>query len=351
MKTERNLQATVISLLTADKPSAWQGLAIGACLGIVLALVGSATTPWIILIGIICLVLLVSAFISPSAAFLMVVACIPIERIGRLTEDTAVHTISIIRIAGLLALASLLFHNFLLKRKFHFGTSFLLYSGYILCCLFTLLYTDQINNSLRVFGMMAGNLLFLFLVSNTVRSWPLAKLSIILWLIVSVSAGIYTAYDWHFGTAVEPERVGTSQTRFGTVYIDSSEYAQLNIVKRAMGPTSMPGAYGINMILTIPFFFLMLRIQKTTLRKTVVCIGFAIVLYNIFLTNTRATLLVALCALVFCGCFKLFRINLRAIALMGGLLIVLLPLVPSEVYLRMLTASRPLSRRMVSRER
>ena len=323
-----------------DRSRLWPALGIGIGLGLLFVITGTAMPPWMIVIGAVCLILLASAFISPSIAFLMVVLVIPIERVGRFTEDTAAFTISVMRIAGIVALASLLFHGLLKKRSFFCDRSFFLYSGYLACCLVSVFYSREYTDSIRAIGVLAGNLLFLFLIVNSVRSWHLAKLSVQLWLLASVLVGIYTIYDWHFGTVLEGQgRVGTSQTRYSTTYTDQSEYTEMRAVTRAMGPTSHPSVYGINMILTIPFFFLVLRGQKASLGRIGSWIGFAIVLYNIFLTNTRASLLGALFALVLCVVLKLYRINFRNLAVIGLMLAILLPLVPEDVVLRSLNLS------------
>jgi len=328
-----------LKLAAIDKSLFWPALGIGIGLGILFVVVGSVTLPWMIVIGAICLFLLVSALISPSMAFLMVVLVIPIERVGRFTEDTATFTISVMRIAGMVALTSLLFHGLLKKRSFFWGKSFFLYSGYLACCLISVFYSREYIQSIRAFGVLAGNLLFLFLIINSVRSWHLARRSVQLWILASSLVGIYTIYDWHFGTVLDQGRIGISQTRSSTTYIDQSEHAEMRAVKRAMGPTSHPSVYGINMILTIPFFFFMLRAQKASLWRIANWIGLAIVLYNIFLTNTRASLLGALFALVLCGIYKLYRISFKNLAVIGLMLGMLLPLVPADVALRSLSLS------------
>jgi hypothetical protein len=328
-----------MELAAIDKSLMWPALGIGIGLGLLFVVAGAITLPWMIVIGAVCLFLLASALISPSIAFLMVVLVIPIERVGRFTEDTATFTISVMRIAGMVALTSLLFHGLLKKRSFFWGKSFFLYSGYLACCLASVFYSREYTGSLRAFGVLAGNLLFLFLIINSVRSWHLAKLSVQLWLLASILVGIYTVYDWHFGTVLEQRRVGTSQTRYNTTYTDTSEYTEMRAVTRAMGPTSHPSVYGINLILTIPFFFVMLRAQKASLGRIASWIGLAIVLYNILLTNTRASLLGALFALVLCGVYKLYRISFRNLVVIGLMFGMLLPLLPEDVVLRSLTLS------------
>jgi hypothetical protein len=314
-------------------------LGVGIGSGFLFVIAGTVTLPWMIVIGVICLFLLASALVSPSIAFLMVVLVIPIERIGRFTEDTATFTISVMRIVGMVAMASLLLHGLLKKRSFVGGKSFFLYSGYLAFCLVSVFYSQESAESMRAFGVLAGNLLFLFLIINSVQSWRIAKLSVLVWLLVSVLVGIYTIYDWHFGTALERQRdIGTSQTRYSTTYSDQNEY-NMGAVQRAVGPTSHPSMYGINLILTLPFFFFMLRVQKTILWQIAAWAGLAIVSYNILLTNTRASFAGALIALILCGVFKLYRISFIKLAFIGLLFGMLLPLLPKDIVLRSFTPS------------
>jgi hypothetical protein len=317
----------------------WQSVTIGCGMGLVFVLSAIFAEPWAICLAAVGVVVCLTAFTSPSIALLIVILLIPLERIGRITEDTAVYTISIMRIAGLVALASLFFHGLICKWKFRFGAPYLLYSGYLLCCLTSLLYTREYNESLRAIGMIAGNLLFLFSVINISNSWRFVRIAIMLWLFATVMIGLYTAYDWHYGEAVEEAAIGSSQTRGGTVYIDSSEYEALRVVKRAIGPTSSPGVYGINLIMTLPFFFVIIRFQTTLFGKALSWIGFAVVLYNLFLTNTRATLLVGLGTIALCALFGLIRINQKGIVIIGMVLLGLLLLIPRDVHWRMLNAA------------
>ncbi|MBN2241520.1 MAG: O-antigen ligase family protein [Acidobacteria bacterium] len=326
-------------LLTIDRASVWPALGIGTTLGLLIVLAGAGSTPWMILIGVVGLAIFAGALFSPTIAFLMVAAVVPLERIGRFTEDTAVHTISVMRIAGLLALASLLLHNFIRKRNFSFGAPFLLYAGYVACCMVSILYSREFEGSVSTAGMMLGNLLFLFLTINAVRSRGLVKAAVKIWLLATVLIGIYTMYDWHFGTAIQGESIGVSETRSSTAYQDYAEYAELDVMKRSMGPTSGPGVYGINLILTIPFFFYLLRGRNRTSVKIILWTGFGIVLYNIFLTNTRAALVGAMFALILCFLFKLVRFRLKGVVLTGFIVVALLPFVPGDVYTRMLTWS------------
>jgi len=76
------------------------------------------------------LLVAVAIMFSPSLGLLLTAAVIPIERLGRLTADTNMYTVSLMRIIGLLALASFLVHAFNRKWKFRFGKPFFAYLVY-----------------------------------------------------------------------------------------------------------------------------------------------------------------------------------------------------------------------------
>lgn len=316
--------------------SVLQTLGLGSSMGIAFVLVSIASDPRMIFVCVLGFAVCALAFFSPSVALMMVVAVVPLERVGRLTEDAAIYTISIMRLVGMLALVSLLFHGLIRNWKFHFGAPLLLYASYFVCCLASLLYTLEYKESLRTIGMIAGNLLFLFMVVNAVRNWRMVKMAIAFWLLATVLVALYTAYDWHFGRPIEESDIGIRATRSNTAYVDGSEYEALRAVKRAMGPTSSPGVYGINLIMTIPFFFLVIRLQQTAMRKLAIWACFGAVLYNLLLANTRATLIVGLFTIALCWLFKLFRISLNGAILLGGVLLLLMLFVPPEIYWRVL---------------
>ena len=80
----------------------------------------------------------------------------------------------------------------------------------------------------------------------------MAKLSIYVWLGISVALGLHQSYDWHFGTSVS--EIGTVTNRFGSTFESTSE-ATIGAVRQAIGTTSGSAAYGINLLMTVPFLF------------------------------------------------------------------------------------------------
>src|SRR6267154_2261491 len=130
-----------------------------------------------------------------------------------------------------------------------------IYAGYLGLGLLTLTYTDDWAYGVRAASAMLGNLLFLFMVINVVKSPAQARVAIVCWLAMTAAIGLFTIYQWHNPAAVisedrfqsTGERVG--EQRFSTVLSDKSEYQLLEETPRALGSTSHPAVYGINVIL------------------------------------------------------------------------------------------------------
>lgn len=283
--------------LARNEPAAVVGLA--ALTGIAAAgvLIGGSVALSPFYAGAILAGLLVATpvLIYPELGFLLVAIVVPLERMGRFTDDQSATSVSLMRFVGLLALAAFLFHALMKRWKLKSGKAVIIYSVFTLYGIATVLFSSDRLGGVRTAGQVVGNLLFLYLVVNIVRNWRIAKAGIVVWLLASVLAGLYTIYGWHFGTdrIVGENSVGSTQERFKATYSDNSAWDGLDIMGRAMGPTSHPAVYGLNLIFTLPFWPWLYRAHKNTTARVLVIVSFLIIAYNIFLTNTRATIMLA----------------------------------------------------------
>lgn len=273
---------------------------------------------------------------SPSVAFLLTTAVVPLERIGRMTADTDVYTISLMRILGVIALLSFLLHAIVRRKRIQFEWGFVLYGVYTLIGICTLAYTTDPLGSKRAASAIVGNLLFYFLTVNVARSYRIVKLAIAVWLTSTVLIGVFTIYQWHAGAGAGELALGSSSQRFATVLQDTSEWQDLETVGRATGPTSHAAVYGINLVMTLPFFAFFLRTRKEVGIRLALACGFFIVLYNIFLANTRMILILTVLLAILFFVTGLVRITSNAIlALLLGTVVVA-AMVPADVYRRVL---------------
>jgi hypothetical protein len=321
--------------LTIPRIPLWLGV-YGALGGLLWVYAASQLGPKWSLLMMCGLVLACLVMLSPKLGLLLTVAVIPMERIGRLTGDSSMYTVSLMRVMGLLALGSFLLHAFLKKHKVQLGTAFFLYSVYCGLALLTITYTNDLLGAVRASGAILGNLLFFFLVINVVRSWSLAKTAVLVWLAASVLVGGYTIYDWYWGQSVEVEEIGVTEARFSTVMQDTSEWKALDVVKRAVGPTSSAAVYGINMILTVPFFVYFLRTRLSWQARILVFLALFVVIYNILLTNTRAAILLLGVVFVLCIVRRLAVIKLREVVVILLLCVCAVVAAPSAIYTRVL---------------
>jgi O-antigen ligase len=313
-------------------------IAAGIVFGAFFAGIGNAFSPSLILIFAGSTAVVMLSMFSPAIAFLFVALVVPIERLGRFFEDSAVNMISLMRLAGLLALLSYSVHAIIKRWRPRISCSLLLYGGYCLVAGITLIYSEDLSQSLRIFGLIIGNLIFFLLTTNVVRSWKLARMALKAWILTSVFIGIFTIWSWSFGGSIMQEsEVGMQGTRFSTTYEDNSEWESLRNVARAVGPTSSPAVYGINMILTLPFLICLIRMANSPMAKGLWAISLAIVLYNLILTNTRATIVGGIAALVLSGIYGLFSISRARLVAFLLILLLFIPMVPSEVFRRALS--------------
>ena len=197
-------------------------------------------------------------FAWPFFGFLLTSFVIPLERIGRFTNDSAAATISLMRIVGTLTLAGLLFQKIFRKAGLWLPAPLWLYSCYLLVLTASVFQQDaSAIEGIRGVSATLANMVFFLLTVNIVQSREHAKKAIIAWLLSTMAIGIFTVAQYHAGAAVTENRqaatgMRTTDERFSTVLYDSTEYELLgNNIKRAIGPTSSAAVYGVNLILAL----------------------------------------------------------------------------------------------------
>jgi len=292
-------------------------IAGGIFCGIISVVLGDKFSLKLIISLIIGMGVAVAIMINPRIGFLMTSAFVSLERFGRFTADSSIFTISLMRIIGLFTLMGLILHYKVSNERMKIGTEFLIYIAYSFFCFFSIFYSSDPRGAIRAFGQIIANLIFFYTVINCVRTFSIAKISIAICLVVTAFIGLYTVYDWNFGTLrATDDTIGLHAYRWSTVWLDGSEWkAGFSNVMRAIGSTSHAAVYGINLILTIPFFFFFHRTGKPFI-KVLSLSGLGLVLYNVLLTNTRAVLLVAIITLFFSYVMKLWKIKLPTLILL-----------------------------------
>jgi hypothetical protein len=335
----------VTTILTSPGPDfRFRGLLVAAlCAAAVvaggaLAVAGAEISPWLALLALVGGLVTLAILWSPSIGLLAVAATIPLERLGRLTDDFDAFSISLSRIVGLIALGGFLLHAVLRRWKVRLGVAFWLYAGYSLLAVLSVAWSNFPEDTRRDALRIVGNLLFFFLIVNIARDPRLVRLAVAAWLVASIGTAVHAIYDYHLGQSVQLEEseVGTTSTRFSTVVRDDSETRTLGEkVRRAFGPTSHPTLFGLNLTMTLPFFAYLLRTRRSRW-SLLWLVGMGIVCYGIVLSNTRAVMLLAGVTLFAIGLRGFVRPKPATLLALAVGAASILPFIPQDVYMRTL---------------
>jgi hypothetical protein len=313
------------------------------CTGCVLTMiVAKSTSPLIALCAMIGVVVAVTMLASPPFAILALCFSLPFERIGRLTNDYDAVAVSVNRMLGIIALASLLIHVALKKKKLHFPSAFFLYAGYTLLALLGNAWAYSPEETFRQCFAILGNLLFFFLVVNLLRTYPEAKRAVMVWLIATLLAGAYSLGGYYLftrGSAVGEAQMGLTSERSTTVVNDLSEGRSLGTdVRRLFGTTAHPTLFGLNNLMAVPFFLWAMR-RSSWVPRLFWFVGLLVSVFCLVLSNTRAVFLLAIFTLVFCLWRRLWRPNLQTILGLAVIAVTIIPFIPKDVYMRTLDPS------------
>jgi len=287
---------------------------------------------------------------NPVLGLYLTAAVVPLERMGRFVDDSSGITISLMRVIGIAALGALLVNYTLRRKRFSINPPMLMFGGYCLIVFASVFRSEDFVGSARVFATALAHLLFFFLIVNLTTTRKIALNLIVVWLVASGCAAMYSAYDWHLGsgsdggisTSFDPGKgAQTTASRFSTVWEDRAELESLDglSLRRSMGPTSHAAVYGINLLMTVPFLLFCLKLPISWRYSWLTFGALGLTLYNVFLTNTRATILLAGVVGLICVAVGLYRVTKPMVVAGGVGLLALLVALPADVYNRILDLS------------
>lgn len=336
----RGEQAAVKLRLDHPAHRGFLGVLVGVSGGILLAGLAAMVSPYIAAALVAGLIVAAAVLRWPWLGFALTVLAVPLERIGRFTNDSSMYTFSLMRVLGALTMAAVGAHFLLGKRRFAAPGPVLLYLAYVLLALVSLSYTSDWFSGVRQSFVVLGNMLFFFLVVNIIDNVRQANLAIALWLCSTFAIGLFTIYQWHNPAAtvsedrfkVTGER--STEARFSTVLEDFAENESIGYIRRAMGPTSSPAVYGINVILALPFYAWAFRVARTGWMRWAAVIGGLVAAYNVMLTNTRAAVITFGVAVLLMLIFRLIRVRAPGVVATLVLCAALIPFMPSALYER-----------------
>ncbi|MDX2267553.1 MAG: O-antigen ligase family protein [Bryobacter sp.] len=300
--------------------------------GIVVA--SAQISPWVGLGALGGGAIVLAMFVFPTASLVAVAISLPLERIGRITEDFSSFTISLSRIVGLIALVALFLQTLIVRRKLRFGLAFWMYAGYTFFAVVGTAWALQQPDAIRDSQRIIGNLLFFFLIINLVTRYELVRLGVMAWLLSSTASSVYGIYQYHFGAVIGENQMGSTRSRFSGVVEDDAETATLGTkVKRAYGTTSHPGLFGLNLAMTLPFFVWAMRGQRPLLKAAWLA-AMAICTYGILISNTRFTMVISALMILITLVRGLWDFKPVVFAALGLAALASIPLIPSDIYMR-----------------
>jgi hypothetical protein len=320
-------------------------LLVGVTAGPLLVVLAAATSPYTALALIAGAAAAVPILSWPPSTILLTAAVVPLERLGRFSNDAQVVTFSLMRLMGALALATLAIHWCIGRRRLKFTKPFLFYAAYILIAMVSLYGTTDLIKGVQQCSTMVGNALFLLLIMHVVTRKEQVRAPAILWLATTLAVGVFCIYQWHSPSAeVHIDRFDnsgqrTTEERFSTVMEDYGEFETIGVVRRLLGPTSSPSVYGINIILALPFYIYLARTTLSIWMRIFCGAGLVIGCYNVILTNTRAAFVTLVVAGICMAATRLVRLRPVDIVVAVIATAVLVPFLPSALYSRIFQAS------------
>jgi len=338
---------------TALKPGTLAGaMALGVGGGLLFAFGAQRISPMAAVAGIAGIGFILLLLRIPLLGLTVLAAMIPVERFGRLTDDTATFTISIMRILGMLVVFAIVASHLRNRRPVIIGTPLVLWCVCVGFALVSMTYSTDIEGGIAIASGEFGNILFLFAIANLVYADNIeellsrARLAILVWLVSSTMMALYSIGDWHFGSGVaggipinevDPQ-AGAQLTkyRWATVWQDTAEASLGGLpLRRSMGPTSHAAVFGINLLMSLPFFIYALRSDRFRgATRALMAVGLMASCYCILLTNTRAVMVFAALTMMLCVFWGLLQI--RRWMIVGGFIgiVLVIAVMPADVFNR-----------------
>jgi len=326
---------------------------MGVAGGIVFAAGAALTSPTIGLAALAGVSLILLLLRDPVIGFYLLAALVPIERFGRLTDDTATFEISIMRLLGLLAFVVLIIHKGLRGIPILISPPLVLWIIYTGFAFGSLFYTTDLDGGRQIASGIFGNVLFLVTMCSLVYANSLAEilrranLGINLWLLASFAICLYSIYDWHFGSgavggipidSVDPQAgAQTLEYKWSTVWLDTAEKGLSELtLRRSMGSTSHAAVFGINLLMSLPFFIYSIRVSRDIIFRGLMLVGLIASVYCLLLTNTRSVIIIAVPTLGWCMLRSLIPVRAWMILAAAAAGSVALMILPEDIFNRIL---------------
>lgn len=328
---------------------------VGGFGGLALVLIATTLSPIMALAAFVAGVGGLVLFKQPVWGLYALAFAVPLERFGRLTDDTSNFNISVSRGLGMACFVVVVIRQIVLRKEIYVSRHLIAWSFFVAFGIMTLFYTSDFDGGVKIAGGYVGNILFLFIILNLTlaptftETLNRANTCVYLWLGASMLIALYSIYDWHLGSGagdviqvgeVDPQAgAQVTENRWSTVWYDSAEYETLGGaggIRRSMGSTSHAAVFGINLAMTIPFFFYVLKTNRSRIIHAAVWAGLAMTMYCTLLNNTRAALLLVVGVLGLCVLLGLLRVTFWLVMLGIGAVAASPLFIPVDIFKRVL---------------
>jgi hypothetical protein len=309
------------------------GIAVGAGFLALTSLAG----PLQAFVGILGLFISGLILLHPEIGFLLMIALIPLDRIGRLSSSEAVIALSAAKILGMLTLAGWLLHTFSKKEKIIFPREFLPLILFILLGSLTYFYTTDKPAAAAAISRLLTTLFLLFLTVNIVKPNKHLKLTIASLLVMTAVMGVF-AVSVRFFPAYVTREEGTVLDSYG-VMEDPAEEARVGVIKSSQGATVHPGFYVLNLLIAIPLYIYMFQDTASLFMKFLWGGSGGLATVNLFLTYRRSGIVFLIVILVFMLAKRLIKITPAALILGALSVSIALFFMPETFWTRVLSPS------------
>ena len=290
MANSSNMSAISVSSVPGrlDRAVVWIGfLVIGIALGTGFVLAAQSLEPLKALIAVIGIAVVGVILVKPEIGFVLMVASIPLERLGRLSSGDSVVNFSVAKILGIVTLVGWFFRVCLKKERIRFPREIWPLLIFIAVGAYSLTYTTDLDATQRSLLQFITTVFFVFITVNLVRTHVVLTTSIVALLLVTMGVGLGA-----IGMRVIPGfQVDHDDMDSVGVLEDDAEDQRVGTVQSSQGFTIHPGFYAFSLLIAIPLYLYAFRVARKTAWRLCWAMGGVLAFINLLLTYRRTGVL------------------------------------------------------------
>lgn len=229
-----------------------------------------------------------AVIMNPEWGFVLMIAAIPLERVGRLTSADAVVALSISKVFGVLTLVGWLLRLCIRREPVIVTRDFFLLSLFGLAGAFSLTYSTDLTMTEIAVSRYVTTLAFVFIVVNLIRSPEVIRATLIGFLAATALVGILAV-----AMRVAPTFVITdAEVDDIGILTDAAEEDRVGNIASSQGLTTHPGFYVCSLLIALPLYLYFYQTARSRRWSLLAAAAGCLALVNLFLTHRRAGVLV-----------------------------------------------------------